>query len=110
MWDHNRICLPILRKLSRRPGEDTGPHETWETSPGGVSGIQPSCRTFAGAPLATIVHILVSLVVAVLRAFVGAFVALFSRAALGVGILVAIVLLALGLTGTAGFAFRRRKD
>lgn len=60
--------------------------------------------------MATIVHLIVALILAVLRAFAGALVTLFSRAALGLGGVVGIVLLVLGATGTAGAAIRRRRN
>lgn len=60
--------------------------------------------------MATIIHIIVSLVVAILRAFVGAIVALFSRAALGLGVLAGVVVAVLAFSGTLGACLKKRRD
>jgi hypothetical protein len=60
--------------------------------------------------LGTIIHILVTLVVAILRGFASALLLLCSRAALGVLGVTGIIGAALGLTGTLGASIRRRRD
>jgi hypothetical protein len=58
--------------------------------------------------VATIVHILVSLIIAILRGFAEALVLLFSRVVLIVMGVAGLLALVLFLTGSLGFGLRRR--
>jgi hypothetical protein len=58
--------------------------------------------------VATIVHILVSLIIAILRGFAEALVLLFSRVVLIVVGVAGLLALVLFLTGGLGFGLRRR--
>jgi hypothetical protein len=58
--------------------------------------------------VATIVHILVSLIIAILRGFAEALVLLFSRVVLIVVGVAGLLALVLFLTGSLGFGLRRR--
>jgi len=60
--------------------------------------------------LATIIHIVVTLVVAILRSFATALLLLFSRAALAIVAVIGVVATALGLSGTLGASIRKRRD
>ena len=60
--------------------------------------------------MASIVHILLGLIIAILRAFATAFLLLFTKAALITLSVTGVLILVLMLTGTISLGFFRRSD